>query len=182
MKPIVHSSEIIHENPWYRIRRDELTWPNGKPGQYFVCEFNPSVLVICEENGKLLLVEQYRYTIDQLSLEFPMGGCKDGEDPMDAARREVEEETGQKPERLELIGHYYQTNGALRAEQFVYVAKGLRPSIKALDDSESDMKILWLDMDNWRMRIRDGRVTDCDSIAAWAIYESWNTDQITGCI
>ena len=178
MKPIVHSSEIVHENPWYRIRRDDLTWPNGKPGQYFVCEVPPGAAVICEQDGKLLTIKQYRHPIGQDSIEFPVGRTDD-QDPETAARRELHEETGYEVESLIPIGKTDNLSGLASAVIHLFVGTNPRQAgSQELDDSESDMTVQWIPIPDWKRMIANGEITNAYALSAWAIYEQWKAEHL----
>src|ERR687890_1606450 len=105
------SSREVYENPWIRVREDEVLRPDGEPGIYGVVHFkNVAVGVLAVEGDELYLVGQYRYTLDRYSWEIPEGGCPEGEEPLDAARRELEEETGLRARCWEKLGEAHLSN------------------------------------------------------------------------
>lgn len=105
------STRLIYENPWIRVREDQVIQPNGTPGIYGVVEFHPCVGVLpIDENGNVHLVGQYRYALQQYSWELPEGGCHRGEEPLAAAERELMEELGLKAGKLELLGTSHLSN------------------------------------------------------------------------
>jgi 8-oxo-dGTP pyrophosphatase MutT (NUDIX family) len=120
------SSREIYENPWIRVREDEVIRPDGEPGIYGVVHFkNVAVGVLAVEGDELYLVGQYRYTLERYSWEIPEGGCPEGEDPLDAARRELEEETGLRASRWERMGEAHLSNSATDEYAVWYLATGL---------------------------------------------------------
>lgn len=120
------SSREVYENPWIRVREDEVVRPDGGPGIYGVVHFrNVAVGVLAVEGDELYLVGQYRYTLDSYSWEIPEGGCPEGEDPLDAARRELEEETGLRASRWERMGEAHLSNSATDEYAVWYLATGL---------------------------------------------------------
>ncbi len=170
MKPKVDSSGYVHENPWYKVRHDRLTWPNGKVGQYFVAEFPGAACIICIRDGCLLTVEQYRYPIDRMSVEIPMGGLRPDEAPLAAAQRELREETGYEAVTWESLGQHDSMNGAIQMKVHTFVAEGLSECAQDLDESEHGLRVHWILLDEWRAMIRRGDVTDGDTLAAWMVY------------
>ena len=89
------STRVVYDNPWINVREDEVVRPDGQPGIYGVVHFkNIAVGVLAVEDGEVYLVGQYRYTLERYSWEIVEGGCGEGEETLDAARRELEEETG----------------------------------------------------------------------------------------
>ena len=120
------SSREVYENPWIRVREDEVLRPDGEPGVYGVVHFkNVAVGVLAVEGDELYLVGQYRYTLERYSWEIPEGGCPEGEDPLDAARRELEEETGLRARRWEKLGEAHLSNSATDEYAVWYLATGL---------------------------------------------------------
>ena len=89
-------SRPVYENPWIKVREDQVLRPDGQPGIYGVVEFkNRAVGVLpVEDDGAVWLVGQYRYPLQAYSWEIPEGGCPEGETPEETARRELQEETG----------------------------------------------------------------------------------------
>lgn len=107
------SSREVYDNPWIRVREDGVLRPDGRPGIYGVVHFkNIAVGVLAVEGDELYLVGQYRYTLDRYSWEIPEGGCAEGEDPLEAARRELEEETGLRARRWRKMGEAHLSNSA----------------------------------------------------------------------
>ncbi len=105
------SSKSVYENPWIRVREDAVIRPDGKPGIYGVVHFrNIAVGVLAVEEGEVYLVGQYRYPLDQYSWEIPEGGCPEGEEPLAAAQRELEEETGLVARRWVKMGEAHLSN------------------------------------------------------------------------
>ena len=105
------SRREIYENPWIRVREDAVIRPDGQPGIYGVVHFkNIAVGVLAVEGEELYLVGQYRYTLGQYSWEIPEGGCPEGEEPLLAARRELEEETGLRARNWVRMGESHLSN------------------------------------------------------------------------
>src|SRR5690242_13270078 len=89
------SSREVYRNPWLRVREDQIERSNGKKGIYGVVEKDDCAVVLPLEGDKIYLVEQFRYTIGQRTLELPQGGWESPDvDPEELARGELREETG----------------------------------------------------------------------------------------
>lgn len=172
MKPTLLSSEIIHENPWYRVRHDRLEWSKGAQGNYYVVQFNGTSGVICIRENEILLVEQYRYTIDRLSIEIPMGGIKPGQTPLEAAQNELQEETGYHSGVFAQIGELAILIGAAQNKLHVFVAQDVVPGESSREVSEEGMRTFWLPLTQWRQLIRENKIIDAETLAAWALYEA----------
>lgn len=120
------STRQVYDNPWISVREDEVVRPDGQPGIYGVVHFkNIAVGVLAVEEDSLYLVGQYRYTLERYSWEIPEGGCAPGEDPLEAARRELEEETGLRARRWLKLGEAHLSNSATDELAFWYLAEGL---------------------------------------------------------
>src|SRR5262245_61579297 len=90
------SRRTTYENPWITVYEDQVLRPDGQPGIYGMVHFkNLAVGVVAlDDQDRVLLVGQYRYTLDRYSWEIPEGGAPAGEEPLAAAQRELREETG----------------------------------------------------------------------------------------
>ena len=174
MKPRILSSDIAHTNPWYRIRHDVLEWVNKKRGEYFVVEDNPHCVLVVEREEKLLMIRQFRHTVQVDSLEFPAGGCDDGESPEEAAKRELLEETGYKADSWKEIGRYFSANGIGCLPGHVFIAEQLTDTkTQHLDDAETGLQCFWMPVTEIAQRILDGEITDSDTLSSWAMYLAW---------
>ena len=98
-------SRLVYENPWIRVREDQVLRPDGLPGIYGVVEFkNRAVGVLpVDHDGSVWLVGQYRYPLQAYSWEIPEGGSPESESPEATAIRELREETGLTAGRVELV-------------------------------------------------------------------------------
>jgi 8-oxo-dGTP pyrophosphatase MutT (NUDIX family) len=121
------STRWIYENPWIKLREDQVTQPDGRPGIYGVVEFrNRAVGVLAiDAADRVWLVGQYRYPLGQYSWEIPEGGCPSHESLEGCARRELREETGLICERLEPMVTSHLSNSVSNEWGIVYRAVGL---------------------------------------------------------
>lgn len=89
-------SKIVHKNPWYQVREDEVIMPDGNEGKYYLVDNLNSVAVIAEDKDrKIYLVGQTRYPVGNIySWEIVTGGMKKGKFSLAAAKQELEEEVG----------------------------------------------------------------------------------------
>ncbi|MCF6287421.1 MAG: NUDIX hydrolase, partial [Candidatus Hydrogenedentes bacterium] len=121
------SSEVKYQNPWISVREDQVIRPDGQPGIYGVvdCRVATGVLAFSEDD-ELYLVGQYRYALGCYSWEIIEGGAETGEDPLEACKRELQEEAGLVAERWEPLGHEIHLSNCHSSERgFLFVAHGL---------------------------------------------------------
>ncbi len=170
MKPYkLISKTVVFRNPWWQYCRDQVELPSGGPGEFHYVLTNGSSMVIPEaEDGKLLLVRQYRYTGNRDSIEFPCGGLKEGATYDETARNELVEETGFLPGRIEAVGGFNPCNGLLDEICRVYIARDLC-YVGARPDETESFELVRLNTEEVDAFIRDGTIWDGMTIAAWAI-------------
>ena len=161
------SSRTAYENAWLRVREDQVTRPDGKPGIYGVVEIRPSVGVVAL-NGRdeIVLVGQWRYALNRYSWEIPRGGSRvDETDMQRAAERELAEEAGVLAAHWQAMGTVDVGNGVLDDVQSLYVATGLTATDTNFD-AEEDISIVWKPFDDAVTMAMDGTISEVCSIAA----------------
>jgi ADP-ribose pyrophosphatase len=166
------AESILFTNPWWTYKRDTFELPTGKTGEYYYVHTNGASLVIpVTDDGRLLLVKQYRYLVGRESIEFPCGSVKDGSSFDQTALQELAEETGYSTQRLYQIGEYSPYNGVTDEMCRVYLAHELQFVGSSPDETEEFelVPLLPAAIDAY---IRDGTIWDGMTIAAWAIVQS----------
>ena len=136
---ITHSTRTVYDNPWIRVDESEVTNPAGGPGIYGVVHYkNLAVGVIpIDEEDHTWLVGQYRYTSDTYEWEIPEGGCPEGTELLETAKRELREETGLIAREYELLcGDLVLSNSITDERAFLYVARGLSETEPDQEDTE----------------------------------------------
>lgn len=147
--------------------------PGGKRGNYFYMHTNGSAMTIpVTDDGKILLVKQYRYLTDNASIEIPCGGIKDGQNDIDAARAELIEETGFDCKKLKKVGKFVPYNGLSDEYCTVFVAKLLH-RVGAKPDETEQIEVMSATPEEINTWIRKGKIVDGMSIAGWIIGERY---------
>ncbi|MCQ2522579.1 MAG: NUDIX hydrolase [Lachnospiraceae bacterium] len=161
------SRTIIQKGAILDYCHDEVKVPNGHVLNFdFIKHQGAAAVVPVTEDGKLLLVRQYRNALDRFTLEIPAGGLEGPEEPtIEAAARELEEETGYTAEHLELLYSTYPAVAYSGEKIDVYLATGLKPSKQHLDEDE------FLTVEEWSVSdllpmIYDGRMQDAKTMIA----------------
>ena len=133
------SSEYVHKGPWATLRIDKCEMPNGHiVDDYYVLEYGTWVNgVAITEDNKVLMVEQYRQAAKIISLEIPGGVVDPGENPQQALRRELLEETGYQFDDFELLCTVYPNPSTGDNQVYSYLARGgKKVQGQQLDDAE----------------------------------------------
>ncbi len=163
------AEETLFRNPWWTYRRDDVTLPNGKPGEYHYVHTNGSSLIIpVMADGQILTVNQYRYLARRESIEFPCGAVKDGADYETTARHELAEETGYEAGTLEIVGEFNPYNGVTDEICRVHIARNLRHVGSSPDETE-EFELVPLSAGEIDAKISSGEIWDGMTIAAWQI-------------
>jgi ADP-ribose pyrophosphatase len=131
------SSRPVYANPWIRLREDVAEMPDGRTTLYGVVECKPAVGVLpVLDDGRVVLVGQYRYVAGAFFWEIPTGAMQPDESEEAAAQRELAEEAGYEAARLEKLCAFHSSKSVMAETAHIYVATGLRPVVRAADDTE----------------------------------------------
>lgn len=164
---ITKSVEEKYDNDWIRVEEHQVVNPSGNDGIYGkVCFKNRAVGIIpVDRYGYTWLVGQHRYTLDEYSWEIPMGGCPEGEELEDAAKRELREETGLIAGKLTKIMEIHTSNSITDEMGTVYLAEKLTEGLTEFDDTE-DIAVKHLPFLEVVNMVVNGQITDAISVAA----------------
>lgn len=163
-------SEIIHSNPWWTYKHDRHVLPNGVEADYFYAETHGNAMVVpVLDDGRLVLVTQYRYLGDKPSTEFPCGGVKSDESPLEAASRELLEETGYASEELIKAGAFEGLNSLAKDTSHLFVAFELEKKSDPNPESTEIMEVMLRRPDELDDMIKRGEIWNGQTLAAWAM-------------
>jgi ADP-ribose pyrophosphatase len=167
------SSRVVYENRWMVVREDQTERLDGATGIYGVVEKEDFALVIPFDGLGFYVVEQYRYPVQGTYVEFPQGSWEDspGVDAAELARGELAEETGLRAASMRHLGHLFEAYGYSNQGFHVFLATDLRDGDQALSETESDLRVLHLSLDEFGAAIRDGRIKDAPTLAAFALLQ-----------
>ncbi len=160
-------SRIVYDNPWITVYEDHVVNPSGGENQYGHVHFkNKAVAIVpLDDEGNTWLVGQDRYTLGAYSWEVPMGGAASDEEPLDAAKRELKEETGLSAAKWTHIMHLHTSNSITDEEGFVFLAENLSEGEPEFEETEK-LEIRKLPLDDALEMVDSGQITDAISVAA----------------
>lgn len=165
--------ELVHKGKIIDYYQDTIIADNGMEEIFdFIGHKGAAAVVPVREDGKILMVRQYRNALDRETLEIPAGGREGTEEPTrDCAARELEEETGFKSDNLELLISIYTTVAFCNEKIDIYVARDLKPSKQNLDDDEF-IEVEAHDIEELCQMIYDQKIQDSKTVAALMAYKN----------
>lgn len=131
------SSQILFDNPYAKVILDTLEYQGvQRPYFYLTSPVDAVATVSLTNKGCIILTRQYRHPVEKVILDLPAGHLEPGEDPIQGALREFEEETGYFPRHIEKLGYYNQFPGVLRAATNLFFATDLVKTTQHLESGE----------------------------------------------
>jgi len=164
------SSQLIYEGRAVKLRVDTVRMADGRETKREIVEHIDCVAIVAvDADDNVLLVKQFRKPIGKELLEIPAGGIDPGEDPVAAVHREMQEETGYLPRKVERLGGFYSTPGYCTEYLHLYLATDLVPSQLHAEDTES-IEVVAVALSEIPSLIASGDICDAKSIAGLLTY------------
>ena len=162
--------EVVFTGRVFTIVRDEVSHRSGYTAVREVVEHDGGAVVVALfDNGDVLLIRQYRYPLQREILELPAGKLNPGEDPMECARRELEEETGWRASSLEKLTAMWTTPGFCSEVLHIYLATGLEPGTRALEEGEESITVLRVPLDEALRMCASQEIADGKTVTGLAL-------------
>jgi ADP-ribose pyrophosphatase len=172
------SSREVYRNHWMRVREDEIVRSNGAHGIYGLVEKDDAAIIVPIDNGRIWLVEQFRYSICERALELPQGGWEmEIDNPEELARGELREEIGLDAAEMICLGMTWIAYGFTRQKQHVFLATGLTPAPGERDAEEHDLIPRSFAIEEFEQMMLDGTIRDGCTLSAWGLYLMWKARQ-----
>ena len=160
------SGEEKYNNPWINVTEYQVINPSGGPGIYGKVHFkNKAIGVIPVDNdGNTWLVGQFRYTLNEFCWEIPEGGGHLDGDPLEAAKRELKEETGFTANKWSMLTRLHTSNSVTDEEGFLFLAEDLVAGESQLEETEADLEVKKVSLKEALEMIGRGEITDSMSL------------------
>jgi len=173
------SSAVAYDNPWITVTENKVIQPDGTPGTYGVVHFKNRAIGILavDDDEHVWLVGQFRYPLNQYSWEIPEGGCPVGEEILDAAKRELLEETGLTASSWKLLGSSHLSNSVSDELSFYFMATGLQQGAACPEPTE-ELVVKRVAFEEALDMVLRGEITDSLSVLAIMHYALISAGQI----
>lgn len=168
----VLESNVTHQGLLVKVTVDKISMPDGTSAlrESVIRGKNAAAVLAVDNDGSLIFVRQYRHAFGEMLLEIPAGVLEDGEEPAVGIARELEEETGRKPGKLEFLCEMYPTVGYCTEKIQMFIATELTEGVQKLDADEF-VEIERYTLEEALEMIPKGEIKDGKTIAAlyaWA--------------
>ncbi|RCW51185.1 NUDIX hydrolase [Paenibacillus prosopidis] len=165
-------TDPIFEGKMISLQVDTVTLADGRTATREIVKHPGAAAVMALLDGKLLVVEQFRKPLEKFQIEIPAGKLDPGEDPLTAAARELEEETGYRAKGLKLLSAFYTSPGFADEKLYVYFTDQVELGVQNPDEDE-DLKVEAITLEQAEAYITEGRISDAKTILAvyaWKLY------------
>lgn len=164
------SSKLVYQGKAVSLSVDIVTTVDGKETTREVVQHSECIAVVAlDEHDNIILERQFRYAVGKSLLEIPAGGIEPGEEPVEAVRRELQEEIGYLPGKLVSMGGFYSSPGYGTEYLHCYLATDLKPSQLQAEDT-AEIEIVRIPQTEIPKLIDSGEICDAKSIAALLTY------------
>jgi ADP-ribose pyrophosphatase len=168
--------EALFAGERFRVVRRRQTLPDGRQHAREVILHPGAVTVLpLVTSDQVLLIRNYRLAVQQTLLELPAGTLEPGEDPREAALRELEEETGYRAESMQPLHSFWMSPGILQERMHLFVAQGLTRGVSRLEAGEQiePLIVSWPEV---LELIRSGSIQDAKTLVGLLWYDRWSSN------
>jgi ADP-ribose pyrophosphatase len=164
------SSQTVYQGRAVKLRVDTVRTAGGRQTTREIVEHDDCVAIIAvDADDNILLVKQFRKPVEKELLEIPAGGIDPGEDAEAAVVREMQEETGFRPQKLTRLGGFYSAPGYGTEYLYLYLATELVPGRLHAEDTD-EIEVVRVPVAGVKDIIVSGEIKDAKSIAGLMVY------------
>lgn len=172
----VISTEVVYQGPLFRVTKDRVVNPAGVESVRDVVRHNGSVVILALDTAKskkdpwVVIERQYRHAAGQTLWELPAGKLEPGEDALEGAKRELEEETGYRAKKWTKLVEYYASPGFLGESMTIFVAEGLVAG-DAHPEEDEQIEFRLVKLSDLVKKIEKGEILDGKTLVGTMLYE-----------
>ncbi len=167
---IVETKEV-YRDPWFRVERDDVIRPDGEPGTYTVVHLKPGVCVLAlDEYRQVCLTEEFHYAVGRVTVEAVSGGMEPGEDPLETAKRELQEELGITADNWQELGVVDPFTSSILSPAKLYLAQNLAFGPQNLEGTET-IRLIKMPLEEAVRQVLGSEISHGPS--ALAILKTW---------
>ncbi len=168
-------TEMLYRGSVLNLRKDKVTVQNGVSYREIIEHNGGAVIAAVTDEGKMVMVRQYRKPANRVVFEVPAGKIDPGEEPLATAARELKEETGYTADNIEFITSFYPTVGYSEEQLYLFLASGLTAGETSFDENEAiDLEEVEITM--LHDMVMKGEIHDAKSmIAILMVYDLLNS-------
>lgn len=164
------SGKIVFKGNLLEVHDDEVICPNGNKAHREFINKGPAACVIpLLDDGRIILEKQFRYSYDDVLIEFPAGKTEENEDPKITALRELKEETGYEAKDIKFLGITYPSVAYVNEKIYLYLATNLKKGETHLDENEF-VDLIYKTEKEISDMILQGEIKDAKSVHAFSLY------------
>lgn len=164
------TSEPVYDGRVIKVSKDTVLCPNGQESIREIVHHRGGVAILFKVDDKFIFEKQYRYALGEEIIEMPAGKLEEGEIPLEAAKRELLEETGYRPLEMIHLGNSYPTPGySSEVIHLYYCPKAIKEE-RHLDKDE-DIELIYLSLEEIEKMIAEGAIKDSKTVAAIFLFK-----------
>lgn len=164
-----YKTKRIHEGHIINLRIDYLRNEDGMKVERELVEHNGGVVIICRpDQNSVVLIKQYRYSVDELLYELPAGRIEKDEEHLPAAQRELTEETGYVAKTWNNLANIYSAPGFCNEMLYMWEASDVTLTQQSLDDDEEAEVVILSLTEAWQL-VANGTIRDAKTVAGLAL-------------
>ncbi|WP_195714290.1 MULTISPECIES: NUDIX domain-containing protein [unclassified Paenibacillus] len=173
------STEPVFKGKVISLQVDTVELPDGSTATREIVKHPGAVAVLAFHNERLLMVDQFRQAMGRCELEIPAGKLEKGEEPMEAAARELQEETGYRCERMTHLHSFYTAPGFSDEIIHLYLAEELTSGEMSPDEDEF-LEVYEVSFEEAQQYLAEGRIADAKTMVAFYIWQQRRLTQQAG--